>query len=109
MDLQSSSYTAMLRGCPIPMADLNSAIAELNSQSAQWYRANYGEACRIAVESEASRQFLITMLNASARMQGTGQDFSVPLVILAATMLQIGYTIGRKRAEAEILEGWMRL
>ena len=94
---------------PIPVDEFNSALAELNFQSAQWYRANYGEACRLCVESEASRQFLLTMMNSLVSMQRNGQDFSVPMVLLTATMLQIGYQMGRKRAESEILEGWMRL
>jgi len=42
-------------------------------------------------------------------LQRSGQDFSVPLVVMTATMLQIGFNLGRKRAEAEILEGWMKL
>jgi len=29
--------------------------------------------------------------------------------LLAGTMLQTGYAIGRRHAEAEVLEGWMRL
>jgi len=99
----------MVHGGPIPLTEFDAAISELNYQSARWYQTKYGEACRICVESESSRQFLMTMLNALVSMQRTGQDFSVPMVILTATMLQIGYQIGRKRAEAEILEGWMRL
>jgi urease accessory protein UreE len=31
------------------------------------------------------------------------------LVLVGATMLQMGYAMGRRHAEAEILEGWMRL
>jgi hypothetical protein len=52
---------------------------------------------------------LQAILGSLMQRQGAGQDFSVPLVILSATMLQIGYAIGRKRAEAEVLEGWLRL
>jgi hypothetical protein len=94
---------------PIPMQEFNSALIELSSQSPQWYLANYGDACGICIQSYASRQFLLTLLDHMMRLQSCGQDFSTPLVMLAATMLQTGYEIGRKRAEAEILEGWMRL
>jgi hypothetical protein len=94
---------------PIPIAELNSALGELNFQTAQWYRANYGETCRACIESDSTRQFLQAILGSLMQRQGAGQDFSVPLVILSATMLQIGYAIGRKRAEAEVLEGWLRL
>jgi len=97
------------RGYPIPIHDFNAALTDLDFRSAQWYRANYGETCRICIESSASRQFMLTMLEYLMGLQRTGCDFSVPLVLVAATMLQTGYMIGRRRAEAEILEGWMKL
>jgi hypothetical protein len=93
----------------IPVHEFNTALAELEFQSAQSYQAMYAESCRICVESAASRQFLLAMLNHSMLLQRTGGDVSGPLVLLAATMLQTGYALGRKRAEAEILEGWMKL
>jgi hypothetical protein len=98
-----------LRGQTIPIHDFNAALTELEFRTAQWYRANYGESCRLCVESDASRQFMLTMLAYLMGLQRTGGDVSVPLVLIAATMLQTGYSIGRKRAEAEILEGWLRL
>jgi hypothetical protein len=93
----------------IPIHEFNAALAELEFQSAQWHRARYVETCRICVESPASRHLLWTMLDYLVEIQGTGGDFSVPLVLLAGTMLQTGYTIGRRHAEAEVLEGWLRL
>ncbi len=96
-------------GYTIPIQEFNSALTELDFQSAQWYRANYGESYRICVESAASRQFLLTMLDYLVALQRAGRDFSVPLVLLASTMLQTGYMLGRRRAEAEVLEGWMKL
>ena len=39
----------------------------------------------------------------------TGGDTAIPLVLLAGTMLRTGYAIGRRHAEAEVLEGWLRL
>jgi hypothetical protein len=38
-----------------------------------------------------------------------GGDYSALLVQLAAIMLQTGYNIGRRQAEAQVLEGWMQL
>ena len=93
----------------IPLQEFNSALAELEFRSAQWYRTNYSDTYRICIESRASRQFLLTMLQYLTGLQRSGGDFSVPLVLLAATMLETGFTIGRKRAETEILEGWMKL
>ena len=93
----------------IPLHEFNLALTELDFQSAEWYCANYGESHRICIESPVSRQFLLTMLQYLIGLQRLGGDFSMPLVLLAATMLQTGYMIGRKRAEAEILEGWMKL
>ena len=89
--------------------ELNTALAELNFQTAQWYQATYGEACRMCVESAASRQFLLAMVDHMAMLRRSGKDFSPPLVALAATMLQTGYMMGRRRAETEILDGWMKL
>jgi hypothetical protein len=93
----------------IPMQEFNSALIQLEYQSAQWHRARYAEACRICVESPASRRLLLTMLDHLVGLLKTGGDYSVPLVLLAGTMLHTGYVIGRRRAEAEILEGWMTL
>ena len=93
----------------IPLPEFNAALAELDFQTAQWYRAQFGDSCRICVESPASRQFMLAMLDYQAALVRMGGDFSVPFVLLAATMLQTGYLIGRRRAEAEVLEGWMTL
>lgn len=93
----------------IPIQEFNAALMELDFQSAQWYRARYGETCQICVESPASHRLMLTMLEYLVGLQRTGGDFSVPLVLLAGTMLQTGYMLGRRHAEAEVLEGWMRL
>jgi hypothetical protein len=93
----------------IPIQEFNAALAEMDFQSAEWYRARYAESCQICVESPASRQLMLTMLDHLMATLKEGGDFSVPLVLLAGTMLQTGYVIGRRRAEAEVLEGWMRL
>jgi|GEM_PF-4629468 len=93
----------------IPLQEFNAALMELDFQSAQWYRALYGEACIMCVESPASRRFIAAMLEYIGALGRTGGDISIPMVLLAGTMLQTGYRIGRKQAEAEILEGWMRL
>ncbi|MCU1339209.1 MAG: hypothetical protein JWO19_4790 [Bryobacterales bacterium] len=96
-------------GPMIPIQEFNAALEELDFQTAQWFRARYAETCRICVESPASRQLMLTMLDSLMGTLKAGGDFSVPLVLLAGTMLQTGYTMGRRHAEAEVLEGWMRL
>ena len=93
----------------IPIQEFNLVLTELQLQSAEWYRARYAETCRICVESPASRHFILTMLDYLVGMLRTGGDVSLPMVLVAGTMLQTGYTIGRRHAEAEVLEGWMRL
>jgi hypothetical protein len=93
----------------IPIQEFNAALMEMDFQSAQWYQARYGETCQICMESPASRRLMLTMLDYLAATMQVGGDVSVPLVMLAGTMLQTGYTIGRRHAEAEVLEGWMRL
>ena len=93
----------------IPIQEFNAALTELDFQSAQWYRAYYGETCRICVESPASQRLILTMLDYLVGTLKAGGDYSVPLVLLAGTMLQTGYRSGRRHAEAEVLEGWMRL
>jgi len=93
----------------IPIQEFNAALMELDFQQPQWYRARFGGTCQICIESPASRQLMLTMLDYLAGTMRAGGDVSVPLVLLAGTMLQTGYMIGRKHAEAEVLEGWMRL
>ena len=93
----------------IPIQEFNAGLAELEIQSAEWYRAKYGFTCQMCVDSIPSRDFLLVILNHLMELMRTGGDFSTPLVMLAGTMLQMGYAIGRRTAEAEILEGWMTL
>jgi hypothetical protein len=93
----------------IPIQELNALLMDLNCQSAQAYRAQYGEIRQVCIESPASQLLLLTMLEDLLRLFRNGGDLSTPLVLLAGTMLQTGYTIGRKHAEAEVLEGWLRL
>ena len=93
----------------IPVHEFNSALAELDFQSAAWFRARYEYACQICVEAPASQRLLLTMLDHLVGILRTGGDVSVPLVMLAGTMLETGYMLGRRRAEAEVLEGWLRL
>lgn len=93
----------------IPIQEFNAALLELDFQPAEWYRARFEETCRMCIESPAGRSFLLTMLDQLMGTLKAGGDYSVPLVLLAGTMLQTGYMIGRRHAEAEFLEGWMRL
>ncbi len=93
----------------IPIQEFNAALAELEFQSPQLYRARYGDFCWVCVESPASRHLLLTMLGYMTELQRAGGDATIPLVLIAGTMLQTGYAIGRRRAEAEVLEGWMTL
>jgi hypothetical protein len=97
------------QGYPIPIHQFDSALAHLSSLPAQSFRANYGNACGLCTQSDASRRFLLAMLDLMIQLHNAGRDFSIPLVLLSGTMLQTGYEMGRKRAEAEILEGWMKL
>lgn len=107
--MQENRVFTEREGRMIPIQEFNTALMDLNVQSAQWYRANYGETCLICVESPASRLLILTMLDHLVRTMRTGGDYSTPLVLLAGTMLQTGYRIGRRHAEAEVLEGWLRL
>jgi len=104
----SRAYTEP-EGRMIPIQEFNAALMELDYQSAQWYRARYGGTCQVCIESPASQRLLLTILDSLAGTMRAGGDVSVPLVLLAGTMLQTGYMIGRRHAEAEVLEGWMRL
>ena len=97
------------RSWTIPIQEFDAGLAQWEFQSPQWYLARFGEACRMFTQSAASRQFLAAMLNYLTALRNSGGDASIPLVLVGATMLQMGYAMGRKHAEAEILEGWMRL
>jgi hypothetical protein len=52
---------------------------------------------------------MLTMLDHLVKTLEAGGDYSIPLVLVAGTMLQTGYMMGRRHAEAEVLEGWMRI
>ena len=93
----------------IPIQEFNAALMELDFQTAQWYRIHFSEACAICADAPAGRRFILTMLDYLVTLGRSGADISVPMVLLAGTMLETGYRIGRRHAEAEVLEGWMRL
>src|SRR5262245_41519435 len=93
----------------ICMSDFEKALAELEYKTTDWYQNNYGESYRMCLESAASRRLLWALCERTLLLQRLGADFSLPMVLLSATMLQIGYNIGRKHAETEVLEGWCRL
>ena len=101
----------MMYGEPrmIPINEFNAALRDMEFQTAQWYQARYAEACRACLESPASRNLLWAMLDQVVATLRMGGDVSAPLVLLAGTMLQTGYMIGRRQGEAEVLEGWMKL
>lgn len=93
----------------IPIKEFNAALMDMDFQTAEWFRERFGDTCQMCVESPASQRFMTTMLEHLVATLKAGGDCTVPLVLLAGTMLQTGYTIGRRHAEAEVLEGWMRL
>jgi len=93
----------------IPIQEFNAALMELDFQSAQWYRARYEETCRMCSDSLVGRRLILTLLDQLVGTLKAGGDYSAPLVLLAGTMFHTGYMIGRRHAEAEVLDGWMRL
>jgi hypothetical protein len=93
----------------IRVRDFESALAELEYKTTDWYQHNYGESYRMCLESAASRRLLWALCERTLLLQTLQADFSVPMVLLGATMLQIGYNIGRKHAETEVIEGWYKL
>jgi hypothetical protein len=93
----------------IPIQEFNAALTELDFQTPQWYQARFGESCQVCIESPASRVLMLTMLDHLVKTLEAGGDYSIPLVLVAGTMLQTGYMMGRRHAEAEVLEGWMRI
>jgi hypothetical protein len=93
----------------IPIQEFNAALTELDFQTPQWYQARFGESCQACIESPASRVLMLTMLDHLVKTLEAGGDYSIPLVLVAGTMLQTGYMMGRRHAEAEVLEGWMRI
>src|SRR5262249_38953747 len=46
----------------IRLLEINAALAEMEFQSAEWYRARYGQTWQVCVESPACRRFLLAML-----------------------------------------------
>ena len=97
------------RSAVVPIKDLEKALLELELRPLDWYCSMYGDTYRLCLESEVSRRLLWAVCQHVGLMLRLGADHSIPLILLAATMLQAGYTIGRKQAESEILEGWLKL
>ena len=93
----------------IRLQDLNTALTELDFKSSDWFRTTYGDAAKLCIESSASRCLLMTLSDNLVGTMRAGGDYSALLVQLAAIMLQTGYNIGRRQAEAQVLEGWMQL
>jgi hypothetical protein len=101
--------TSELQSRPVPIHDFEKAIAELEYKTSDWFQQTYGASYQMCLDSAASRRFLWALCERTVQLQQLGADFSTPMVLLAATMLQMGYQIGRKHAETEVLEGWYKL
>jgi hypothetical protein len=89
--------------------ELDEELNQLQLQPPQWYWESYGKTYHVCIDSTATRRLLQDVANHVMALQRTGGDYSIPLILLAATMLQTGYLIGKRNAEAQILEGWMKL
>jgi hypothetical protein len=93
----------------IALQQLDEELNQLQLQPPQRYWENYGKIYNICLDSPPARRLLLDVANHVAALLRTGGDASIPLVVLAATMLQTGYHIGKRNAESEILHGWMKL
>jgi hypothetical protein len=45
----------------------------------------------------------------TAVLARVGGNYLIPLLLVAAAMLEAGYILGKKQAEVEMLEGWFKL
>jgi len=88
---------------------LDEELNQLQLQPPRWYWESYGTTYHVCVDSMPTRRLLLDVANHVVALQRTGGDYSIPLILLAATMLQTGYLMGKKNAETQILEGWMKL
>jgi len=88
---------------------LDEELNQVQLQPPRTYWESYGSAYHTCSDSTPARRLLLDVANHVVALQRSGGDYSIPLILLAATMLQTGYIIGKKNAEAQILEGWMKL
>jgi len=93
----------------IALQQLDEELNQLQLQPPQRYWESYGKTYHICLDSPQMRVLLQDVANHVVGLLKTGGDSSIPLIVLAATMLQTGYHIGKRNAEAEVLHGWMKL
>ena len=93
----------------IALQQLDEELTQLQSQPPQWYWDSYGTTYRVCMDSATTHRLLQDVVSHVVALLRTGGDYSAPLTVLAATMLQTGYMLGKRNAEAQILEGWMKL
>lgn len=93
----------------IALQQLDEELNQLQSQPPQRYWENYGQTYHLCLDSPHTRRLLLDVVNHVVALQRVGGDSSIPLIVLAATMLQTGYQLGKRNAEAEVLHGWMKL
>ena len=93
----------------IALQQLDEELNQLHLQSPQWYWDSYGKTYRLCMDSTTTHRLLQDVVNHVVALHRTGGDYTLPLIVLAATMLQTGYQLGKRNAESQILEGWMKL
>lgn len=93
----------------ITVQELNAALNHLEAHSPEWHFGQYAAAYQTILNSWISRRLIASMSDQIVASLRLGGDYSVPLILLAATMLESGYQIGRKQAETDLLNRWMKL
>lgn len=93
----------------ITTEDLRQTLKDLDSRAADWPETTHWDTFELCKEVELSAD-LVRATNRLVKLAMMHDfDSTVPLLGLAATMLEAGYRIGRKKAETETLEAWMKL
>lgn len=89
--------------------ELNSALNDIQMRSIAWQKKAYDGHFNRFLQPGMMNSFLRDACDYVAGSARIGQDYSIALMLVAATMIEAGYAVGRARAEAEMLEGWMKL
>lgn|SRR5262245_2848549 len=109
MNFQSDDVAGAKPGPVITFGDFHDALRALELRPPEWYSQTYAPTYQMCLDSWPSRRMLMATSDYLVMLQRTGGDYSIPLVALAAFMLHIGYIVGRKHAEVDVLGKWMKM
>lgn len=93
----------------IDVQELDKFLQEIQVRPADWQEKVYDSHFTGFRQPGMMHNFLKEACEHIAASVRANQDYSIAIMLVAATMVEAGYALGRARAEAEVLDGWMKL